>query len=259
MGRLEGKRAIVTGGASGIGRAAASLMAREGASVVLCDLDEERAGEAAASINQAGGAVHAAGGDVADPRAVERLFDLAEERLGGVDVIFNNAGIALPGNAVDSSLEDWRRTIDVNLGGVWHGCREFVLRARRRGGGGAIVNTASVNAFFVEPDFTAYCASKGGVYGLTRALALDHATEGIRVNCICPGYVESGMTAPFFDAEPDPAAARGRAGELHALGRIGRPDEIAQAVVFLASDAASFVTGAAVVIDGGMSIGTRIV
>ena len=187
-------------------------MARERAEVVVADIDPERAVAVAAEIESEAGEGAAAACDVSDADQVKALFDLAEGRLGGVDVLFNNAGVALPGDVVSASLEQWRRTIDINLSGVFYGAREFVTRARAAGRRGSIVNTASVNAFFVEPDFPAYCASKGGVLALTRALALDDAADGIRVNCVCPGYVDTGMTAPYFDAEPDPAAARERAG-----------------------------------------------
>jgi meso-butanediol dehydrogenase / (S,S)-butanediol dehydrogenase / diacetyl reductase len=259
VGRLDGKRALVTGGGSGIGRATCHALAREGASVVVVDIDRARSEAVANELAAAGAPARGTACDVADPDAVERLFDEVEEQLGGADTLFNNAGIAVPKDAPSTSFEEWWRTIDVNLGGVWNASVEFVRRLRREGHGGAIVNTASVNAFFVEPSFAAYCASKGGVLALTRAMALDHAREGIRINCVCPGYVNTGMTAPFFDAEPDPERARAEARSLHPIGRIGRPEEIASAVVFLVSDEASFVTGTAMVVDGGMSIGQRIV
>jgi NAD(P)-dependent dehydrogenase (short-subunit alcohol dehydrogenase family) len=130
-----------------------------------------------------------------------------------------------------------------------------VRRARAAGRPAAIVNVASINAFYADADIPAYCASKGSVLALTRAMALDHAREGVRVNCVCPGYVDTPLLQGFLDTQPDPAAALREAERLHALGRIGRPEEIASVLVFLASDAASFVTGAAVVVDGGMTIG----
>jgi NAD(P)-dependent dehydrogenase (short-subunit alcohol dehydrogenase family) len=259
MGLLEGKTALVTGGGSGIGRATCLAMAREGAAVVAADLDPARAQTTSDEIEASGGRAAPAGCDVADEASVAAAFDLAEARFGPVNALFNNAGICVVKDITQTTFSEWQRTLDVNLGGVWNGSRCFIERARARGGGGAIVNTASVNAFYVEPEIAAYCASKAGVVGLTRALALDHGHEGIRVNCICPGYTETGMTGPMFDATPDPAAARAEAGKLHALGRIASPDEIAQAVVFLASDRASFLTGAAVVADGGMSIGVRVI
>lgn len=259
MGLLEGKTAIVTGAGSGIGRAACLAMAEEGAAVVAADLDLARAQTTRETIEASGGRCAAVGCDVGDATSVAHAFDEAEARFGAVNVLFNNAGMCVVKDITRTTYAEWQRTLEVNLGGVWNGCRCFIERARARTEGGTIVNTASVNAFYVEPEIAAYCASKAGVVGLTRALALDHGNEGIRVNCVCPGYTETGMTGPMFDATPDPAGARAEAGKLHALGRIAKPDEIAQAVVFLASDRASFLTGAAVVADGGMSIGIRIV
>jgi NAD(P)-dependent dehydrogenase (short-subunit alcohol dehydrogenase family) len=259
MGLLDGKIALVTGAGSGIGRATAKAMASEGAKVVAADLEPARAEETGGEIEALGGQAAGVGCDVADEAALEATFDEAERRFGAVNVLFNNAGICVVKDITQTTFDEWQRTLAVNLGGVWNGSRTFIRRARARGQGGAIVNTASVNAFYVEPEIAAYCASKAGVVGLTRALALDHGGEGIRVNCVCPGYTETGMTGPMFDATPDPAGARAEAGRLHALGRIASPAEIAQAVVFLASDRASFLTGAAVVADGGMSIGIRIV
>jgi NAD(P)-dependent dehydrogenase (short-subunit alcohol dehydrogenase family) len=258
-GCLEGRRAFVTGGASGLGRATAQAMAREGAAVAVCDVDHEGAASVARVIRETGAIALAITCDVAEPAAVDAALDEAEAALGAVDTLFCNAGIALPTDVSSTSVADWQRTLDINLGGVWNGCRSLIRRVRARGGTAAIVNTASVNAFFVEPEFAAYCASKGGVLALTRALALDYARHGIRINCVCPGYMDTGMVAPFFGEGDVGEAARRAAGQQHAMGRIARPEEVAEVVVFLASDEASFMTGAAFVVDGGMSIGSRIV
>jgi NAD(P)-dependent dehydrogenase (short-subunit alcohol dehydrogenase family) len=258
-GWLTGRRAFVTGAASGLGRATAVAMAREGAAVCVCDIDGDGAQHVARTITDAGFTAFAATCDVADAAAMDAALDAAEEALGPIDTLFCNAGIALPKDVPSTSVAEWRRTLDINLGGVWNGCRSVIGRTRARKAPASIVNTASVNAFFVEPEFAAYCASKGGVLALTRALALDYARDGIRVNCVCPGYMDTGMVAPFFGAGDAGVEARRVAGEQHAMGRIGQPEEVAEVVVFLASDEASFVTGAAVVVDGGMSIGNRIV
>lgn len=257
--RVAGKVAMVTGAGSGIGRATAQLLAREGASVCVCDVDGDRASTVSSELAEEGLAAVGIACDVAMSSTVDSAFTVAEERFGPIDILHNNAGIALPKDGPSTTVEEWHRTLAVNLTGVWNGCRAFISRARSSGRGGVIVNTASVNAFFVEPEFAAYCATKGGVLGLTRALALDHAAHGIRVNCICPGYVETSMTSPFFESSANPQASRRIAAEAHALGRIAQPEELAQAVLFLASDDGSFVTGAAMVVDGGMSIGHRIV
>jgi NAD(P)-dependent dehydrogenase (short-subunit alcohol dehydrogenase family) len=150
-------------------------------------------------------------------------------------------------------VEEWNREIAVNLGGVFLCSKYFLPHLRRTHG--AIVNMASVNGFFVEPVCAGYCATKAAIIGLTKAMAIDHGKEGVRVNCICPGYIDAGLAEGYFQAQADPAAARAAAGKLHALWRIGRPEEVGRVAVFLASDEASFMTGSAVVVDGGFGSG----
>jgi NAD(P)-dependent dehydrogenase (short-subunit alcohol dehydrogenase family) len=167
--------------------------------------------------------------------------------------LINNAAIQVNKTVEDTEFSEWNREIAVNLGGVFL-CSKFflpILRITR----GCIINMASVNAYFVEPGCAGYCATKAAIVGLTQAMAIDHGKDGIRVNCICPGYIDAGLAEGYFRAQPDPAAARAAAGKLHALGRIGKPQEVAKAAVFLASDDASFVTGSSLVVDGGFGSG----
>jgi len=168
-------------------------------------------------------------------------------------VLLNNAAIQVNKTVEDTTVKEWNREIAVNLGGVFL-CSKFFMPHLRKTHG-AIINMASVNGFFVEPMCAGYCATKAAIIGLTKAMAIDHGKEGIRVNCICPGYIDAGLAWGYFEAQPDPAAARAAAGKLHALWRIGRPEEVARVAVFLASDAASFMTGSAVVVDGGFGSG----
>jgi NAD(P)-dependent dehydrogenase (short-subunit alcohol dehydrogenase family) len=254
--RLQGKRVIVTGGGSGIGRAATTTAAAQGAQVSAADVDGERAEETAAACRAAGGTAIGVACDVRDDEQVRRLFDEAEHGLGGpVDAVLNCAGIEVEHDLLATDEADWRRTIDTNVNGIFHTSAELVRRARAAGRPAAIVNVASINAFYADADIPAYCASKGAVVALTRAMALDHAREDVRVNCVCPGYVDTPLLQAYLETQPDPVAALRAAERLHAIGRIGQPGEIAAVLAFLASDAASFVTGAAVVVDGGMTIG----
>jgi meso-butanediol dehydrogenase/(S,S)-butanediol dehydrogenase/diacetyl reductase len=168
-------------------------------------------------------------------------------------VLVNNAAIQVNRTVEETTVEEWNREIAVNLGGVFL-CSKFFLPHLRRTKG-TIINMSSVNAFFVEPMCAGYCATKAAIIGLTKAMAIDHGKEGVRVNCICPGYIDAGLAWGYFEAQPDPAAARQAAGKLHALWRIGRPEEVARVAVFLASDEASFMTGSAVAVDGGFGSG----
>ena len=256
MRRLEGKRVIVTGAASGIGRATAEVMAGQGASVLVADLDLTAAEQTAARCAAAGVTAAAVRCDVRDPERVAALFTEAEEALGGVGrragQLRRHRDRARPAGDGAGGLAAHHRH---QRGGIFHTSREFVRRLRDAGGSGAIVNIASINAFYADRDIPAYCASKGAVIALTRAMALDHAQEGIRVNCVCPGYIDTPLLAAFLETQDDPAGARRAAESMHALNRIGQPEEIGRVVAFLASDAASFMTGAAVVVDGGITIG----
>ncbi|MBD0273009.1 MAG: SDR family oxidoreductase [Acetobacteraceae bacterium] len=250
-GLLDGKSALVTGAGSGIGRATALAFAREGAWVAAADLDLGAVQETARLVEAAGGQAVAVEVDVTDDAAVRAAVQAAVRAFGGLDCAFNNAGIApFQVNAggqkiADVAPEAWQRLLDVNLTGVWRCLRHEVAQMRTQGGGGAIVNTASIGGLVGLPTSSAYVASKHGVVGLTRTAAVDHAEENIRVNAVCPGYIETPMTEDTMRRRGDRIMAR------VPMARMGRPDEIAEAVVWLCSDRASFVTGAAWTVDGG--------
>jgi len=251
--KLENRVAVITGAGSGIGRASALEFAREGARVVVADLNLAGALETARQIEAGGGQAIAVETDVARPESVQTLVAQTLETFSQVHVLLNNAAIQVNKTVEDTTVEEWNREINVNLGGVFL-CSKFFLPHLRRTRG-CIINMSSVNGFFVEPMCAGYCATKAAIIGLTKAMAIDHGKEGIRVNCICPGYIDAGLAWGYFEAQPDPAAARSAAGKLHALWRIGRPEEVGRVAVFLASDEASFMTGSAVVVDGGFGSG----
>lgn len=251
--RLANKTAVVTGAGSGIGRAIALAYAREGAQVAVVDIHESAAQQTAAKIASEGGRAFPYAVDVADWQAVQRLSQATLEQFGNLHILMNNAAIQVNKNIEDTTPEEWSRQMSVNVGGVFLCSKYYLpqLRATR----GAIVNMSSVNGTFVEPMCAGYCATKAAILGFTKALAIDHGWEGIRVNAICPGYINAGLAEGYFLAQPNPDEARAQAGKLHALHRIGQPDEVARVAVFLASDEASFMTGASVAVDGGFSSG----
>ena len=251
--KLANRVAVITGAGGGIGRACAREFAKEGARVVIADINSAGARETLQQIQSAGGDAVVVETDVAHPASVQNLVAKTLSAYAQVDVLLNNAAIQVNKTVEDTSVEEWNREIAVNLGGVFL-CSKFFLPHLRKTRG-AIINMASVNGYFVEPMCAGYCATKAAIIGLTKAMAIDHGKEGIRVNCICPGYIDAGLAWGYFEAQPDPAAARAAAGKLHALWRIGRPEEVARVAVFLASDAASFMTGSAVVVDGGFGSG----
>jgi NAD(P)-dependent dehydrogenase (short-subunit alcohol dehydrogenase family) len=250
-GRLEGKVALITGAGSGIGLASALAVAREGARVVAVDVDA-RAGDAAAEqLRGAGAAAHFVRADVSQSADCARMVAEAERVFGALHVLFNNAGIMLPADddAVSTDEATWDLTMNVNLKGVFLGCKHGIP-ALRRAGGGSVINTASFVALVgaATPQL-AYTASKGGVLALSRELAVIHAREKIRVNALCPGPLRTELLMKFLDTE----AKRQRRLVHIPLGRFGEAREIAEAVVFLASDESSFVTGASFVVDGGLT------
>jgi NAD(P)-dependent dehydrogenase (short-subunit alcohol dehydrogenase family) len=250
MGRLEGKVALVTGGGSGIGRAICERFAREGASVAVADWHRDAAEETVARISSAGGRATATGGDVANPRDAERMVAETVGAFGRLTVLVANAGQALVATAVETTPEQWERTIGTNLTGCFLLARAAIPHLIAAGGG-SIVLTASQLGFVGAERFAAYAASKGGVLNLARALALDHARDRIRVNALCPGAVETPLLLNQFSGQEGPQGSLADLVALHPIGRLGQPEEIAAAALFLASDEASFVTGAALVVDGG--------
>jgi NAD(P)-dependent dehydrogenase (short-subunit alcohol dehydrogenase family) len=250
MGRLEGKVALVTGGGSGIGRAICERFAREGARVTVADWHRAAADETVARIVDEGGRAVATSGDVADPADAERMVAETVATFGRLDVLIANAGQALVATATETTPEQWDRVIGSNLTGCFLLARAAIPRLIAAGGG-SIVLTASQLAFVGAERFAAYAASKGGVLNLARALALDHARDKIRVNALCPGAVETPLLLNQFAGQEGPQGTLADLAALHPLGRLGQPGEIAAAALFLASDEASFVTGSALVVDGG--------
>lgn len=251
--RLNGKTSVVTGAGAGIGRAIARTFAQEGANVVIADVNVEAAQNTAESIAQQGGTALAVHADVADPKSVEQLVKATLLRFHSVHVLVNNAAIQVNKKIEDTTFEEWNRQLAVNIGGVFLCSKSFLPHLREVKG--SIVNMSSVNGTFVEPMCAGYCATKAAILAFTKAVAIDHGGEGIRVNAICPGYIDAGLAEGYFLAQPDPEAAKMQAGKLHALGRIGKPEEVARVAAFLASDEASFMTGSAVMVDGGFSSG----
>jgi NAD(P)-dependent dehydrogenase (short-subunit alcohol dehydrogenase family) len=243
---MEGRAGLVTGAAGGIGRASAVALGRAGASVVIADLESEREGgeETTRLVEQAGGCARFVACDVTRSDQVAHLVDATVRAYGRLDFAHNNAGIGVQGRIVDMSEEDFDRCVAINLKGVWLGLKHELPRMLAAGGG-AIVNTASLAGLIGLPQGGAYCASKHGVVGITKTAAVEYAQRGIRVNAVCPAAIETRMT----DVLPDELRAQAVAPQ--AIKRFGRPDEVAAAVVWLCSDRASFITGAALPVDAG--------
>jgi NAD(P)-dependent dehydrogenase (short-subunit alcohol dehydrogenase family) len=245
MGCLEGRVCIVTGVASGLGRAIAGELALEGAVVVGCDIEDEGGAETMAGIGEYR---HA---DVSREADVEALLAAVAGRHGRLDVMVNNAAIQVEEELAETSEEQLDRVLGTNLKGVFFGCKHAV-RQMAPAGGGVIVNVASILALVGDGILAAYCAAKGGVLGITRATAVQYGAKGIRCNAVCPGDIDTPLVQAYFDTAADPAALRAEVSAEYPLGRIAQPREIARAVVFLASDDASFMSGQPLVVDGGL-------
>lgn len=251
--KLKNRIVVVTGAGSGIGRACAIESAIEGAQVIAADINIEGAEETIRQIVTKEGKAIAFKTDVSKPESVRQLVDFTIKSFSRIDALINNAAIQINKTVEDITFEEWNLQMSINVGGIFLCSKYFLpyLRASK----GSIVNMSSVNGFFVEPMCAGYCTTKAAIIGLTKAMAIDHGHEGIRVNCICPGYIDAGLAEGYFQSQADPAKARIEAGKLHALWRIGKPEEVARVAVFLSSADASFMTGASVVVDGGFGSG----
>jgi NAD(P)-dependent dehydrogenase (short-subunit alcohol dehydrogenase family) len=251
--RLANKVAIVTGSGSGIGRASALLFAREGAQVVVVDIDEKDAAQTAEDAKQSGGSVLVLQADVSNQRSCASIVEKAVEAYGRVDILFNNAGVASFKPVIETDEAEIDRVLGTNVKSVFF-LSQAAIPPMKRQGNGSIINNASITGIVGAPGMAAYATSKGAIITLTRTMALEHAEDGIRVNCICPASIDTPMLHQALGRTPDPDYALSQNIKRHPLGRLGTPEDIAYFALFLASDESSFVTGGTHVVDGGALI-----
>jgi NAD(P)-dependent dehydrogenase (short-subunit alcohol dehydrogenase family) len=242
--------ALVTGGAYGIGRGIVQEFSKKGDAVVIADRDAERGTALEMSIKAAGGQVLFVATDVRSESQIQALMQQTEETVGRIDVLCNNAGIERYRRPEEYTLDDWNAISETNLRGAFL-CAKYAYPLLKKSRG-CIVNISSVQAFANEANISAYAATKAGLLALTRGMSLDFAVDGVRVNAVCPGAIQTGMMEPFIKDQPDPVEAVKAIGRTIPLGRVGQPEDIAQAVYFLASPAAAYITGATLVVDGGL-------
>lgn len=252
MNRLQNKVALVTGGSVGLGRAQAMLMAQEGAKVVITDIKEADGLELVDEIKSKNGKAIFIKHDVAEESEWKQVMDQAIEKYGRLDILVNNAGVALAKNVEETTLEEWRWLMSINLDGVFLGTKYGIMTMKKYGGG-SIINLSSIEGLIGDPNLAAYNASKGGVRIFTKSAALYCAQKGynIRINSVHPGYIWTPMVENFLKSQGDVESGRKALDALHPIGHIGEPDDIAYGVLYLASDESKFVTGTELVIDGG--------
>lgn len=247
--RLDGKTALITGAASGIGRAVAAIFAREGARVIVVDRNRAAGDEVAAHLRDHGGQAEFEYADAALSQDVQSLMRRTAERHGTLDILMTNAGIMICKTLEETGEDEWDRMHGINLRGMFLTLKYGGPLVRRPGG--VILTTGSIDGLYGAPENAAYAATKGGIIAMSKAAALDYARAGIRLNCLCPGWIDTPMNDQYFAGKP---AEKARAAQLHPAGRLGTPEDIAHAALFLATDEASFIYGVPFVVDGGMTI-----
>ena len=248
--RFEDKVVIITGGATGIGKATSILFAKEGAKVIIASRNEKNGNSVVKSIKSKKGKAEFIKTDVSNEEDVRNLISKVVKKYKKIDILYNNAGIENSADVVNTKSDEWQKVLNVNLQSVYL-CSKYAIPKMKKGS--AIVNTASIAGLLGFENSAAYCASKGGVVNLTRQMAMDYANKGIRVNAVCPGAVDTPMIERVINASKNPKAAKKQFNLMHPMGRMAKPEEIAKTVAFLASDDASFITGQAIAVDGGFT------